>query len=165
MTPHTIRIYIEKEDGLYNHFSPEKELSEDVIAYIQKKAYTKNALQPLLIQVISAEKIDEAAFYAAIGRWLAEEDAVIEKERRSSKVKQAWMFSAGTFFIALSLLLEAIIPALPFTILSTIGAFAMWEAAAVWIIKYPQLRMRKRMIKKLSSELSFEFQTAAAQNS
>jgi hypothetical protein len=44
-----------------------------------------------------------------------------------------------------------------FTVLSTIGAFSMWEAASIWIIQNPKLRMRKRAISRLKERFTLSF--------
>ena len=70
------------------------------------------------------------------------------------------MFAVGVCFIAVSLALESKVGVVWFTVLSTIGAFSMWEAASIWIIQNPRLRLRKRIVGKLKDNISISVESA-----
>ena len=67
-------------------------------------------------------------------------------------VEQLWMFAIGVLFIAVSLILEKRIPVVWFTVLSTIGAFSIWEAASIWIVRNPALRLNRKMVSKIRDD-------------
>ena len=72
-------------------------------------------------------------------------------------IQQLWMFIVGFVFIGLSLMIDETSNAVLFTVLSTIGAFSMWEAASIFIIQNPKLRRRKFILKKLSHDIIINF--------
>ena len=59
------------------------------------------------------------------------------------------MFGIGVLFIGVGLLLADRLPALTGEIISTIGAFSMWEAAGIWIVENPGNRIKQRWIELL----------------
>ncbi len=85
----------------------------------------------------------------AFHQWICDEDEGIKREFHKNNVQQAWMFGVGVLFIAVSLLLDGKVGMVWYTVLSTIGAFSMWEAAGIWIIHNPKLRMRKKIAKAI----------------
>jgi len=70
------------------------------------------------------------------------------------------MFGLGVLFITISLALQPVVNVVWFTVLSTIGAFSMWEAASIWIVQNPKLSMRKRIVARLSKQLTYRFSTS-----
>lgn len=65
-------------------------------------------------------------------------------------LKQFWMFGIGVLFIAFGLYTSDKLPALIGEIISTIGAFAMWETASIWIVENPENRIKQRWIKLIT---------------
>ena len=155
-----IILLVDNEKDLYTPFSPEYEFSDQVIAYITSKMEGMHS-QNLVLKVVSEVPVNEEHFRAAVRSWIEAGEAQLERERKRNIIKQAWMFGAGAAFIAISLLLEKSIPVLPYTILSTIGAFSIWEASSVWIIQRPKNRLKKRMISRLKRDGSVEFEAGS----
>lgn len=151
-------IKITDEKDLYNSFSPEKEFSEDVVSYIGKRIDRQRNNRGLLVKVLSEKPINEKDFETALQNLIINEKERVARLKQIMFYKQLWMFSVGTFFIAISLFLQSHISVLPYTILSTIGAFAMWEAAAIWIIEKPKLKIRKKLIDKYTLGYKIEFE-------
>lgn len=147
---HTIKLHIEKENDLYNSFNPDEDLiSEDVKSYMLDQIRDKAIGDDVQLQIISPEEIDEERISRAVHNWAEKDKKVIKADFRKNVVQQIWMFGIGVVFIALSLMLESRVGVVWFTVLSTIGAFSMWEAASIWIVQNPKLRIRKRIIGKL----------------
>ena len=161
MDKHVVTLCIKDEDALYLPFSPEKEFSSDVTDYLTSMLGDRSRGQKVALRVVSPSPIDEDAFRAALNRWAMADTDRLKREQKANFVKQIWMFGVGVAFIAASLVLESVIPVLPYMILSTIGAFAMWEAASIWIIQGPQLRLRRRVIERVTSDMELEFHTEA----
>ena len=66
------------------------------------------------------------------------------------------MALADGYVNALSLLVQSQVNTLTYTILSTIGAFAMWVAAAIWIVENPKRRVRRHIFDKLKQDVDVE---------
>lgn len=90
-------------------------------------------------------------------RFFNEEWQLLKREARINITRQLWMFILGALFITVSVSIEKFVDKVAFTILSTIGAFAMWEMAGVWIIQNPRLRQRRRMLRQLRDRCTIEF--------
>ena len=144
----TIKLQIEKESDLYNPFDPEGEmLSGDVKDYILERMHAGQRARDIEIQIISEEEIDEEKTEAAIHRWINEEERRIRKEFHSNVLQMLFMFGVGVLFILLSIVLQSKVHVVWFTVLSTIGAFSMWEAASIWIIRNPKLKRQRSAVR------------------
>ena len=51
----------------------------------------------------------------------------------------------------LRLMLSGRVPELLSEIVSTVGAFSLWEAASIWIVENPSIRLRKARLQMLSN--------------
>ena len=143
---HTIKFKIDEEKDLYNPFDVDDILlSEDVKNYISGQLTSRKIGDQVEILIISQKPIDKEKVEKAFYQWIADEEMDIKREFRKNLLQQFWMFGIGVLFIALSLAFEDKVGMVWYTVLSTIGAFSMWEAASIWIIQNPKLRMRKRI--------------------
>ena len=77
-----------------------------------------------------------------------------------SRVKQLWLFLVGIAFIGFWLLLAANIESIAVEVLSIIGSFAIWEAANIWIVEAPKMRIHKRLLERLKNT-RIEFDASA----
>ena len=155
------RIFIraEGEKDLYNRFDPDRIiLSDDVKSYIMERMSERTPGDDNQIVIRTKEKVDENNVRAAFGYWLGEEKKSMKAEWRKNFFAQLWMFLVGVAFITASLVLQSRVSVVWFTVLSTIGAFSMWQAASIWIIDNPKLRLRRRFFRVLreKTELVFE---------
>ncbi len=149
----TIKLRIEEEKELYNHFDPDGTLlSEDVKTYVLSQVTEKPLPDPYTISIISPAAVDEDRVLLSFKRWIADEEKTIKEEYKRNLFQQLWMFTVGVVFITLSLFLKEKVSVVWFTVLSTIGAYSMWEAASIWIIHNPRLRRRLIMVKKLKND-------------
>ena len=149
----TIKLRIEEEKELYNHFDPDGTLlSEDVKTYVLSQVTEKPMPDPYTISIVSPAAVDEDRVRLAFKRWIAEEENAIKEGYKRNLFQQLWMFTVGVIFITLSLFLKEKVSVVWFTVLSTIGAYSMWEAASIWIIHNPRLRRRLIMVKKLKND-------------
>ena len=156
----SITLNVENEEELYNSLDPQKTLlADDVKTYLRNKLQARGQKDGVELCVFSQTPIDEERFKGAIDRWIEEEHSSIHASKKRKRIQQAWMFGAGVLFISLSLALQPVVGVVWFTVLSTIGAFSMWEAASIWIVQNPQLRLRKLGISRLSKQLTLRFTT------
>ena len=103
--------------------------------------------------------IDKEELQQAFSRWSDSIELSLNREKKDNRIKQAWMFSIGVLFIALSVAIQSSVSMVVYTVLSTIGAFSMWEAAAIWIVENPEIRIKKRLIRKITNNIQFIFTT------
>ena len=161
-----ITLNVIDEERLYNSFDPQRNLlNDEVKTYLMGGVQIEGRMDGVSLEVRSTTPIDEARFSAGIRRWVEDEERSIRVARRRNTIQQVWMFGLGALFIALSLLFQPMVNVVWFTVLSTIGAFSMWEAASIWIVQNPKLRLRKHAVKRLGEQLSLRFSVCAANDS
>ena len=157
-----ITLNVADEEQLYNSFDPQRDLlNDDVKDYLLRKVQIEGQAGSVNLELRSTTPIDEERFAAGIRRWVEEEKQSIHVTHRRNMIQQAWMFGAGVLFIALSLVLQPTVNVVWFTVLSTIGAFSMWEAASIWIVQNPKLRLRKHAVNRLEKKLTLRFSVCA----
>ena len=153
-----ITLNVMDEEQLYNSFDPRRKLLKDEVkTYLLGEVQIEGRRDGVNLVICSPTAIDEERFSAGIRRWVEDEEQSIRETSRRNMVQQVWMFGLGVLFIALSLLLQPMVSVVWFTVLSTIGAFSMWEAASIWIIQNPKLRLRKHAVKRLKEQLTLHF--------
>ncbi len=147
----TIRRNIKDESRLYNPFDDlNKTLSDDVISYIYGKYSVMDPRDGLAIRIISPEEIDMDNVRRAFSDYLDTARLKLRIEKKRNMIRQFWMFAIGVLCIGFGIYAVISVPALPGEIISTIGAFSMWEAASVWIVKNPENRLKRRWLDLLS---------------
>lgn len=145
-----IKVRIHDESELYNSFDEERQvLSTDVMDYIYYQYQKKGLGEKLVIHIVSDSPIIEKNFHAAFKSCFAFQQEQLKRTKRKNLIKQLWMFGIGVLFIGVGLLLADRLPALTGEIISTIGAFSMWEAAGIWIVENPGNRIKQRWIELL----------------
>lgn len=153
-----ITLNVTDEERLYNSLDPRRNLlNNEVKDYLLNQVQIEGPKNGVNLIVSSTIAIDEERFTASIDRWIQDEEQTIRAAARRNAIQQVWMFGIGVLFIALSLMLQPTVGVVWFTVLSTIGAFSMWEAASIWIIQNPKLRMRKRAISRLKERFTLSF--------
>lgn len=156
----TIKLHIENEADLYNPFNPDVDLiSDDVKSYLFDRLKEQSIKDDVELQIVSPHEIDEERITRAVREWTESERKGIKAAYRRNMVQQFWMFGIGVAFIALSLMLQSRISVVWFTVLSTIGAFSMWEAASIWIVENPKLRMKRKLLDKIEKHTSIRVRT------
>ena len=146
-----IKLRIHSEDELYNPFDEDyNTLSSDVVDYIYERCKDKNLKEKLEIHVISDANIDIEKLRSAFSGYCESQKIRLTKDKKRNMVKQLWMFCIGVLFIVLGLYTSDKIPVLIGEIISTIGAFSMWETANIWIVENPENRLKQRWINLLT---------------
>ena len=155
---YTIKIKVDEEKDLYNSFDADDVLlSEDVKSYITGRLVGRKLGDHVEIMIVSSNPIDKDRLRKAFHTWNTEEEQDIKREYRRNILQQFWMFVVGVVFIALSLFFEDKVGMVWYTVLSTIGAFSMWEAASILIIQNPRLRMRKKITKAIGKNARIKY--------
>lgn len=147
-----IRIKVENEEELFDSMDPDgNTLSRDVKDYLFDKLQIGPRNDEVEICVISEGTIDKERFETGINNWVDDETRKIKSERHMNGFRQLRLFLVGIAFIALSIAVEIKVGAIWYTILSTIGAFSIWEATSYWLVHNPKLMARKHYINRLKS--------------
>ena len=158
MSNYTVNLVIGSESDLYCPYNNDCELDEGVTEYIIRKAKGKKSGENIVIKIISGEPVDEERVRSAFNKFYEETALQNKRMARKNGLKQLWMFIIGIVFIGLSIILDSKIDMLVFQIISTIGAFAIWEASSIWIVDNPALTITKIVNKKLLKDLTIEFE-------
>ena len=157
-----VTVEINNESDLYCPYNRDHEIKDTIASYIvQKVLENKKKKDDIAIRIVSDEPVDEDSVREAFKQWSAAECTRIKKETRIKIIQLIWMLGIGIGFVALSLALKPYVNNILFTVISTIGAFAIWESASIWIIDSPALRLRSRMFKKWFDELELIFENRA----
>ena len=82
-----IRIKIADEADLYNPFSPEDELSDDVKTYIISQVESMSLPDRITFTLLSQEKLDMERLSRATKRWNKDIEGIIKREKRFNHIK------------------------------------------------------------------------------
>lgn len=88
------------ESDLYNHYSGNPELSNDLREYIELKQRRISTHQDMRIIIVTKQPVDEERMKQAFADWNAEEWQLLKREARINITRQLWMFILGALFIA-----------------------------------------------------------------
>lgn len=152
MNTHEVKLKIKKESDLYEPLSPDKELSSVVMSYLEHKINERKNGERVLFHIISSEPVNEQNVREVLSAWRTSIERSLKKQRQINWARQLWMFAIGIVFTVLSVVLERNENIVSLTVLSAIGGFAMWDAAAVWISENPWLRIKEKMLQQLSDD-------------
>lgn len=150
MDIYTIKVKVSDEDDVYNKYDPnDLTLNNDMLDYIKGFSADCRKAEKILIDFICDKSLDEDKLQKAFHATVENETKQLHQEKKRNNVKQLWMSGIGSLFILVGILLENNVSELTTAILSTIGSFSLWEAAAIWIIENPANRMKRRWLKNL----------------
>ena len=142
---------------MYNPLDPEgSELSDEVISYMVRKYQEKGRKEKHIIHIISDEPVDEEKVRNSFLDYSTKEEMIFGNVRNRITLKQLTLFVIGILFISLWLFAASRTENLLVEILSIIGSFALWEAADIWIVEKPVMRIEEKRLKKmLQAEVEF----------
>ena len=127
-----------------------------MLDYIRSFSEKCRNADKVVIELISDASLDEEKIRGAFKIMLEDETEKLRQEKIRNNIKQLWMFGIGCLFILMGLLFGSHVGELTAAILSTIGSFSLWEAAAIWIVENPQSRLKRRWLERLKhTELTF----------
>ena len=154
-----IYINVENENDIYNTFGGPGELNDEFVDYVIGKLKESEILEPVQLVFQSQEPMNEQRVRDSLSMWIKKERHELQREERANKLRQLWLLIIGVAFVAVSIAVEVLVSEFSFTVLSTIGAFALWEVANGWILENPQLRIRRLLVKHMNNNYTVIFKT------
>jgi len=152
-----IYINVDSENDIYSTFGGPGELNGEFVDYVVGKLKDTELLEPVQLVFQSREPMDEQRVRDSISMWIKNENHDLQREERANKLRQLWLLIIGVAFVAVSIAVELLVSEFSFTVLSTIGAFALWEVANGWILENPQLRLRRLLVKHMNNNYTVIF--------
>ena len=157
MNTYTIKVKVTNKSEVYNSYDPDGlTLNEDMIDYIRSFSVKCRNADRVIIEFISDTSLDEEELRKAFTIMLDDETEKLRQEKKRNNIRQLWMLGIGCLFIIMGLLLGSYTGELTAAILSSVGSFSLWEAAAIWIVENPKNRLKRRWLEHLkNTELTF----------
>ena len=152
-----IKIKIHEEAELYNPLDPEQTLlADEVVAYVSRRYEEASRSERFCIHIFSDTPVNEERVRENFRINMEHQQDIETKEMKTASLKQLWLFFIGICFIAIWLFAAGMTENLGVEVLSIIGSFAVWEAANIWIVEKPYIRLRKLVLYSLSkTEIRF----------
>lgn len=154
-----IYINVDSESDIYSSFGGPEELNGEYVDYVIGKLKDTELLEPVQLIFQSREAMDEQRVRDSISMWIKNEKHELQREEHTNKLRQFWLLIIGVAFVAGSIAVELLVSEFSVTVLSTIGAFALWEVANGWILENPQLRLRRLLVKHMNENYTVIFKT------
>lgn len=143
----TIPISAASESDLYEPFDPSgRTLSSGLQAYLASFVEDREVGQEVCVELACAQAIDERRFRES---YLGHLDSLARRcstRRRKRAANALRLLAIGVVFVVAGLVLAGKVGPVPAAIISTIGSFSIWEAAAIWLEDIPSLRKRERVL-------------------
>lgn len=150
MGKHVIRIRIDREQDLYCPYDPEGlTLSNDVLNYLCDRYNEKDPHETPGIVIEATCPIDQVRVNRSMQHTLQRSIENNLRERRFATMRQVRLFLIGLATIAIGIALHNILDAVEAELISVVGSFAIWEAAAIWLEEKPSLRLKRRHIRQI----------------
>lgn len=102
-----------------------------------------------VIHIFSDTPVDEERVKRNIRRYTEDEGKIMKRKQQRSCIKQLWLFAIGIAFIAFWLFIASKTENILVEVLSIIGSFAVWEAANIWIVEVPEMKLYRRRLMRL----------------
>ncbi len=154
MEKNCIVINIENETELLNKWDSEKSFNEDFKSYIISKINEISNNEKINLIINNNNFIEQSLVEDIFFKWINKEIRNIQNKKVNNTKKQIKLLIIGILFIVISLYIEQTNNIVLFTVISTIGAFAVWEAASIWIIENPELRKNNKILNKINKNLN-----------
>lgn len=143
----TIPISIDSETDLYEPFNPAgNTLSAGLCDYLESFVEDREVGQEVRLELACAAPIDLDRFG---GAYRAHVDALARRcktKRAKRSANAVRLLCIGVTFVVAGLALTGEVGPVLAAIISTIGSFSIWEAAAIWLEDIPSLRKRERVL-------------------
>ena len=142
MNPCEIRLRIREESDLYNPFDESGEtLSGDVTDYIVEQLSEIDIGQKPVLIIKSDDPVDAERLKRALQKYLAVRDALTKKQRKINMIRQLRLFVIGFVFVMAAIIMNGRVHPVLEEIISIVGSFSIWEAANIWIVENPKIRL------------------------
>ncbi len=163
MSTHTIKLKVNKEEDLYHPLDPDRTvLSGEVRSYVVDRLKERHLGEDIELHILSEEQLDQDAVRNAFRVWAEAEESNIKKENTGNLLRQFLLLAVGIGFIAANLVLQDHLHVVGQTIISTIGAFSVWEASNSWLIRNPVIKSRRIMVNLLKKHIRIVFEDSGS---
>ena len=154
-----IKLVVNDEEDLYNHFSPEDEFDESVKSYIRSKITDTIKTKSISLTVISHDPIDEDRFHKAVADWINDEKAAFKINERSTLLTLLGSLVFGSIMLLLCLSLEKTIDVLQYSLMPIMGSLALGKAASILVEDLPIIKAQRWVIGEIekSNVITFEY--------
>lgn len=147
-----INLKIHEETDLYNPFDEScRTLNSEVSDYLAGQYGKKEIGDEIILKIKCDGPVNFERVRNAFQELIREQEVHNAAQKRLNRIKQLWLFCIGVVFVAAAILLDGILGSVPVELISIVGSFAVWEAANIWIVGNPRVRLAKRMLKKLNA--------------
>lgn len=154
-----IKLKLRDESDLYNVFDPENEILSDEVSSFLRKKFSENTFpfEKIELKIISEKSLNQERCKKNIKSYVENELNLLARQKKRSIVRQIWLLALGIIFIATWILLESITESVFATVVCIVGWFAVWEAANIWLVESPEMRIEKLKLQKMQkAEIKFE---------
>ena len=110
------------------------------------------------IIVQSPEQLNEEKFLSAVRQWIRDDKESMRTERKKDMVMQTYFGLLGIGFLLLEIILEGKASIVWQTVISAVSGFSLWEVVNIWIFQFPVLRLRKKVLEKITKKTKIRFE-------
>lgn len=155
----SIKLIVNNEEDLYNHFSPEDEFDDSVKSYITSKIVDKDNVRGISLTVISQNPLDEKRFLSAVECWIADEKAKFHLNQRNTFLTLIGALIFGSIMLLLCLTLEKTIDVLQYSLMPIMGSLALGKAAGILVEDLPLIKAQSMVFKEIEKNnvIVFEY--------
>ena len=147
-----INLQVGNENDLYNSLDPGGlTLSSDIYDYIEDCYDEKHLMESPQIVIHTCNTIDRKRLEEALAAWIEVEEKKNKRAITRNMVKMIRLLLIGLLFVIFGILWSNRFDAVGTEIISIIGSFSIWEATAILLEEYPELRLRKRQIQQFQN--------------
>lgn len=149
---HEIKLKIQEEKDLYDPFDEScRTLNSDVADYLSRQYGRQEIGEDTVLKIKCGGPVDFERVKGAFQETIREQERHNAAQKKLNLIKQLWLLCIGVVFVAAAILLDGVIGSVPVELISIVGSFAVWEAANIWIVENPRVRLAKRTLKRLNS--------------
>ena len=154
-----IKLVVNDEEDLYNHFSPEDEFEDSVKSYITSKIVDKNSIKGISLTVMSQNPMDEDRFRRAVANWISDEKASFRLNDRNTFLTLIGALIFGSIMLILCISLEKIIDVLQYSLMPIMGSLALGKATSILVEDLPLIKARSLVFSEMSkyNVITFEY--------
>lgn len=146
-----IPISVADEQDLYEGFDPSGlTLSEALKGYLSDFMEDRKLGDSVCLEMTSKHPLDMDRFRQAYGQHIEKLRQRSRRELRRQMVNALRLLGIGIVFVLIGILFASAMGEVTAAIVSTIGSFAIWEAAAVWIEEMPLIKAKERILLRLA---------------
>ena len=154
-----IKLRVQSEEWLYQTLDPEEAcFTDEIRSYIYGKMVRQIKQKDHEIIVQSPEQLNEEKFLSAVRQWIRDDKESMRTERKKDMVMQTYFGLLGIGFLLLEIILEGKASIVWQTVISAVSGFSLWEVVNIWIFQFPVLRLRKKVLEKITKKTKIRFE-------